>query len=119
MICNMPNLQGIGITNCNMNTYDPQDLNMSTSQGLESSSILYGENLSMNSNSWDGNALPIFIFSTTEFQVNSKNMYTSLLHIANFIHNIKLEGKIEKDFLFLSGFGEATRSFLLFIYKVG
>jgi len=51
MICNMPNLQGIGITNCNMNTYDPQDLNMSTSQGLESSSILYGENLSMNSNS--------------------------------------------------------------------
>lgn len=46
-------------------------------------------------------------------------MYTSLLHIADFIYNIKLEGKIEKYFPFLSGFGEATWSFLSSIYKVG
>jgi len=47
MIYNMPNLQGIGIANCNINTCDSQDLNMSTSQGLKSSSILYGEYLSI------------------------------------------------------------------------
>ena len=54
----------------------------------------------------------------TEFQeIDSKNIYTSLLYMADFIYNRKLEGKTEKDFPFLSEFGEAAWSFLLSIYE--
>ena len=37
--------------------------------------------------------------------------------MADFIYNRKLEGKTEKDFPFLSEFGEAAWSFLLSIYE--
>lgn len=108
-IYNMPNLQGIGIVNYDMNTYNSQGSNMSTSQGLKSSSILYRKNLSINSNSQSRNTLPISIFGTMEFEeIDSKNMYTSLLYMTNFIHNRKLESKTEKDFLFLSEFRKAA-----------
>jgi len=58
---NLPNPQDIGMANCNINTCDSQDPNMSTPQELEFSSILYGKNLLMNPNLWDESALLISI----------------------------------------------------------
>ena len=88
---------------------------MSSPQGLESSSIPYGDRQLTEPNSWDGN---IFLFSIIEFlDINSKNISTSLLHMANFICNRKLVENTEKDIPSLSSFGEATGSFISSIYK--
>lgn len=49
-------------------------------------------------NLWDGAALPIFLFGTNEFvDIDTSNILTSLLRIANFIQNRNIKGKIEKN----------------------
>ena len=40
----------------------------------------------MKANAWDGDAYPISIFGYMEFlEIDAKNIFTSLLHIADFI----------------------------------
>ena len=52
-------------------------------------------------------------------EINSKNMFTLFLHMADFIYNRKLEGKIKKDILVLEEFGEVTWFFILSMHKAG
>ena len=60
----------------------------------------------------------IFLFSTNDFlDINSKNISTSLLWIANFIWNRNIADKIEKDILSLISFEQTAWSFILSIYK--
>jgi len=50
--------------------------------------ILYDTNQSVELNVWDGEAYLISIFRTIEFlKINSMNMSTLLLYMANFIWN--------------------------------
>ena len=107
---NMPNIQGEGVSNCIMNISRPQ--------GLKSSSIPYGDKQPTEPNFWNGNILPISLFGTIEFlDINFKNISISLLCIADFICNRKLVENMEKNILFLSGFGKAAWSFISSIYK--
>ena len=108
----MPNLQEKGIFNCNINIYAPQ--------GLKSSSIPYEDYKLAEPNSWDGNTLPISLFSTNNFlDIDSKTISTSLLQMANFIWNKNIVGKIEKDIPSLVSFGQAAWSFISSIYEAG
>ena len=52
--CNISNLQNEDISSCNMNMCKPQ--------GLKSSSILYEDKQLTEFSSWDGKALPLFLF---------------------------------------------------------
>ena len=75
---NMPNPQGEDVSNCGMNTCEPQ--------GLESSSISYRDKQLAEPNSWNGKALPLSLFGTIEFlEIDSKNISTLLLCMADFI----------------------------------
>ena len=48
--------------------------------------INYDINMPMKANAWDGDAYPISIFGYMEFlEIDAKNIFTSLLHIADFI----------------------------------
>ena len=82
--------------------------------------INYDINMPMEANAWDGEAYPISIFGHMEFlEIDAKNIFTSLLHIADFIRTRKVQqGKIS-DMAKLLGFGEAAWSFILSIYKIG
>ena len=52
----------------------------------------YDINQPVEPNAWDGEAYPISIFGNMEFfKIDSKNMSTSLLHMANFIRNRGVE----------------------------
>ena len=53
------------------------------------------------------------------FDINSKNISTSLLHMVDFIRKRKLVDNTEKDILSLFGFGQAAWSFISSIYKAG
>lgn len=53
--------------------------------------INYNINTPTEANAWDGEAHLISIFSYIEFlEINAKNIFISLLHIANFIKAIKV-----------------------------
>ena len=48
----------------------------------------------------------ISLFGTNKFtEINSNNISTSFLKIANFIRNRKIYGKTEKDISIIAGFG--------------
>ena len=80
--------------------------------------INYEINTSTETNTWDGKAYPIFIFSHMKFlKIDSKNIFTSLLWMANYIRAIKVkQGKI-LDVTELQGFGKVAWNFILFIYE--
>ena len=80
--------------------------------------ISYDINNPSELNSWDGEAYPIFIFGHREFLgINSKNIFTSLLWIANFIKARKVEkGKI-LDVTDLQRFSKVAWDFFLSIYE--
>ena len=56
--------------------------------------LSYSINQPVESNAWNGEAYLILIFKTMEFlEINSKNMFISLLYIANYIRNKKVKNK--------------------------
>ena len=71
--------------------------------------INYDINMPMKANAWDDEAYPISIFGHMEFlEIDAKNIFTSLLHIADFIRIRKVQqGKIS-DMAKLLGFGKAA-----------
>jgi len=82
----------------NMNMYTPWDLEMTI--------IPYKDNQPVELNSWDKEAHSLLIFRTIEFlDIDSKNISTFLLQMANFIHYRKLKNNTENDILALEGFG--------------
>jgi len=95
-------------------------MNTCTLQGLELFSIPYKDKQLAEPNSWDGKALSISIFGTMKFlDIGSKKISTFLLQMADFIQNRKLISNTEKNILVLSGFEQATWSFIGSIYKAG
>jgi len=66
-------------------------------------------NMSMEANAWDSKAYPISIFEHMEFlEINAKNIFTSLLHMANFIRTRKVQQGEISDMAELLDFGEAA-----------
>jgi len=80
--------------------------------------INYDVNTSTEASVWDGEAHPISIFGHMKFlKIDAKNIFTSLLYIADFIRARKVQqGKIS-DIAELQGFGKAAWSFILSIYE--
>ena len=71
--------------------------------------ISYDVNQLAKLNTWDSEAYPIYIFETMKFlDINTKNLSTSLLYMANFIRNRSLKRNTEKDIPQLGGFGQGT-----------
>ena len=80
----------------------------------------YDINGSLEPNTWDSKAYPISIFGQMEFlDINTKNIFTSLLRMANFIKSRKIIRGKAMDVAELQDFGEAVWSFILSIYKAG
>ena len=80
----------------------------------------YNINSLLESNAYNGEAHPISIFGQMEFlEIGAKNMFTSLLRMANFIKSRKIVKYKTLDITKLQGFGEAVWSFILLIYKAG
>jgi len=76
---------------------------ISMPQGIETTSISYKNNYLVELNVWDGKAHSISIFGTIDFlNIDTKNISTSLLQMANFINNRKLNKN--KNLLQLKGF---------------
>ena len=75
--------------------------------------INYDINMPMEANAWNSEAYPIFIFEHIEFlEINAKNIFTSLLHMADFIRTRKVQqGKIS-DMAELLVFNEAAWNFI-------
>ena len=91
-----PNLNEMSISQCeseanNMtNTYPSQD--------FTNVLILYNINQPVELNAWDGEAHPISIFGTMEFlEINSMNITSLLLYLANFIRNRSIKYNIIND----------------------
>jgi len=82
--------------------------------------INYDINTPTEANAWDGKAHSISIFGHMEFlEIDAKNIFTSLLYMADFIRAKKVQqGKIS-DIAELQGFGEVAWSFILSIYEAG
>jgi len=71
--------------------------------------LTYNINCPSEPNTWDGEAHPISIFGTMEFlEIDSRNMYTSLLCMINFIRFRKVVKGRASDVPELSGFGKAA-----------
>jgi len=81
--------------------------------------INYDINASTEANAWDSKAHFISIFGHMEFlEIDVKNIFTSLLHIVDFIRTRRVQkGKI-LDMAELQGFGKVVWSFISFIYEV-
>ena len=81
-------------------------------------SLSYNINQFIEPNTWDSKAHPISIFSTMEFiEIDAKNIYTSLLCMADFIRFRKVDTDIINNIKELKGFSDAAFNFVLFIYK--
>jgi len=71
--------------------------------------LAYNINQPTKSNTWDGEAHPIFIFGTMKFlEIDSKNTYTSLLCMDNFIRTRKVVNSKANNVPELKGFGKAA-----------
>ena len=93
----MPISQGKDMALINMNMYTLQD--------LETTSIPYKDNQPVELNSWNKEAYPISIFGTVKFlDIDSKNILTLLLWMANFISNRKIKNNMKKYIPQLEGF---------------
>ena len=80
--------------------------------------LSYNINWPMEPNTWDGKAHPISIFGTIEFiKIDAKNIYTSLLCMADFIRFRKVDTDIINNIKELKRFGNAAFNFVSFIYK--
>ena len=63
----------------------------------------------MEPNTWDGKAYPISIFGFMEFlEIDAKNMYISLLYMANYIRSRKVKSGSINNISQLKDFGKAT-----------
>lgn len=82
--------------------------------------IPYKANVPGDPNLWDGNFGVISLFGMNEFLRNDvNNMTTSLLHMATFLNQRKLDDQDGNDIYQLSSFGDTTWQFILAIYKSG
>jgi len=80
--------------------------------------LAYNINQSMEPNTWDSEAHPISIFGFMEFlEINAKNIYISLLHMATYIRSRKVKSGSINDVPRLKGFGEAVWNFISSIYE--
>ena len=75
--------------------------------------LAYNANYLTEPNIWDSKAHSLFVFRTIEFlEIDLKNMFTSLLYMADFMRSKKtLKDKVN-DIPKLKGFDKATWSFL-------
>jgi len=72
----------------------------------------------MEPNSWNDKAHPISIFCSMEFiEIDAKNIYTSLLCMANFIRFRKIDTGVINNIKELKEFGDAAFNFVLSIYE--
>ena len=83
--------------------------------------LTYNINQSTEPNSWDGEAHPISIFGSMEFlEIDTKNMYTLLLYIVNYIRSRKVKSGLINNIPQLKGFGWLYGTlFLQFMNPVG
>ena len=82
--------------------------------------INYNINAPIEADAWDSKAYPISIFGYMEFlEIDAKNIFMSLLYMANFIRARKIQQGQISDMVELQGFGEVTWSFISSIYKSG
>ena len=80
--------------------------------------ISYNINQLVKPNAWDRKVYPISIFSTMKFlKIDSKNMSTSLLYMANFIRNRSIESNKVNNVNQLQDFGQIAYKFISFIYE--
>ena len=94
-------------------------MNMCILQDFKTFLIPYKNHQLAELNSQDGKVYSLSIFGNNEFlEINSKNILTSLLQIADFIYNRKLKNNIEDDIPALTRFSQAAQSFISSIYKV-
>jgi len=71
--------------------------------------LAYNINQPTKYKAWDSKAYPIFIFESMEFfEIDDKNMFTSLLHIADYIKSRKVKKGLINDIPELKGFGEVV-----------
>ena len=71
--------------------------------------LVYYINQLVEPNTWNGEACSISIFRTMEFlEINLKNIFTSLLPIAGYIRNKKIEKDKANDISELKGFSEVA-----------
>ena len=98
------------------NTLPPYEADMANSQHGQNTQQEYFEvliNYKINSftepNAWNSKAYPISIFRHIKFlEINSKNMFTFLLHMANFIKTRKFEKYKTTNITELQGFGKVV-----------
>ena len=77
--------------------------------------LAYNINQPTEPNTWDGEAHSISIFRFMKFlEIDTKNMFTSLLYIANYI---KVKSGSINNVPQLKGFGEAAWNFISSIYE--
>ena len=99
--------------NTNSSTYEEHafnhNMNIRYSHGPNLFSISYRDNQLTNFYSLDSCNAPISIFGSIKaIPVNIKYIKISLYYIADFITNRKLQSGIEKEYLLIVGFGQAT-----------
>jgi len=84
----------------NRNTY------ICPTPGIKYTTIPYEDNQLVELNVWNDKVYLISIFGTIKFlNIDSKNIFTLLLCMANFIRNRNLKYNIENNISQLNGFG--------------
>ena len=98
------------VTNCGINIYLPQSLNVS--------SILYRDKQLALPECWNGQNHPISIFSTSKSLIkDNNNIIKSLLRIVNYVKYNKLIDNNKEDILEITDFGHVAWTLISFIYK--
>jgi len=103
-----------------LSVIDSNNTNTCSSQGFTNVPIPYEVDKPVEPNAWDGEAHSISIFGTMKFlEIDSMNITTSLLCMANFIKNRSVDCKLANSITQLKGFGQAAWKFISSIYKAG
>ena len=93
---------------------------LDTQQEVYEVPLAYDINQPTKPNAQDNEAHPISIFGIMEFlEIDSKNMYTSLLYMANFIRTRKVVNGKANNIPELKGFGKVAQYFIFSIYNSG
>jgi len=80
--------------------------------------INYDINAPTKANTWNNKAHFILIFKHMKFlEIDTKNIFTSLLYMADFIKTKKVQQRKILDMAELQSFGKVAWSFLLSIYE--
>jgi len=67
---------------------------------------------------WNSKAHPLSLFGIMKFlKIDAKNIYTFLLHIADFIRSREVQAGSINNIPQLKGFGKAVWNFISSIYK--